>query len=340
MSPEVEDAFKTIETTKEDMLRTKELRELGSMGPHLVRLPKGLIPQYIKLAPFQEFAWKTVGHVAKKKYEEKPNDTLEINLMKAHMRIRPEEHMAAAMMTGIIAGVTGVALAFVFFFLLPDILGTMSYMLGAMMLFILPVGGYFGTLGSPGWKAKARARDIDKKLPAAMNFVSAMASANVNIDVIFKELSRQPLYGEIQNEAEWITRDTELLGMDIITAIRRGATRSPSEKFADFLQGVVTTTTSGGQLKPYFLNKSEQFEKEGKLEVRSKIETLGLMAESFVTIGVAFPLFLVIIMAIFAVISSGSDFIMLLLYAVIGGMIPGIQVGFIVGISAIGGEED
>lgn len=340
MAPEVADTFKDLEMTKDDLVKTKEIRDKAAMGPHMVRLPKGLVPQYIKLTPFQELSWRTVGHITKKKYEENPDETLEINLMKAHMKIRPEEYMAYALMAAILAGVAGVVIALVMVLFLAGMLGFLAYMIAIMAVSILPIGAYFGILGSPGSKAKARGREIDFRLPAAMNFIAALASANVNVDVIFKELSRQTLYGQIQDEAEWITRDTELLGMDILTAIKRAVARSPSERFQDFLQGVITTTTSGGQLKPYFVMKSEQYEKEAKLELKSRVETLGLMAESFVTIGVAFPLFLVIIMSIFAIISPGADMIMLLLYIVVGGMIPGIQVGFIVGLTAIGGKVE
>jgi flagellar protein FlaJ len=178
--------------------------------------------------------------------------------------------------------------------------------------------------------AKKRGHKIDKRISGSMSFISAMASADVPVDVIFKELSKQIVYGEVAREAEWITRDTELLGLDILTAIRTAASRSPSSKFQDFLQGVVTTSTSGGQLKPYFLVKAEQFEKEDRLEMRKRMETLGMLAESFVTVVVAFPLFLVVIMAIMALISKGSSgFVVTLLYVVVGLMIPLSQFGFI-----------
>jgi len=64
--------------------------------------------------------------------------------------------------------------------------------------------------------------------------------------------------------------------------------------------------------------------------MRKKMETLGMLAESFVTVVVAFPLFLVVIMAIMALISKGSSgTILLLLYVVVGLMIPLSQFGFI-----------
>jgi archaeal flagellar protein FlaJ len=182
---------------------------------------------------------------------------------------------------------------------------------------------------APGSKAKSRGKDIDRRISSAMSFVSAMASADVNLDAIFRELARQKVYGEVAEEAAWITRDTELLGVDILTAVRNGAARTPSKRFQDFLQGVVTTATSGGQLKPYFLVKAEQYEAENKLEMLQRVETMGLLAETYVTVVVAFPLFLVIIIAIFAIIGGGGSFLMEILWAIVGLMIPLSQFGFI-----------
>ncbi|HPP44515.1 MAG TPA: type II secretion system F family protein, partial [Methanomassiliicoccaceae archaeon] len=102
-------------------------------------------------------------------------------------------------------------------------------------------------------------------------------------------------------------------------------------KFQEFLRGVRTISTSGGRLKPYFLQKAEQFEKEGKLAMRSQLETIGLMAETFVTVVVAFPLFLVVIMAIMAIIPGGGSpaLTMFLLEVVIVVIVPFSQFGFI-----------
>lgn len=331
MCPEVADIFRTLEKSKRGYLRTlgAEAR-VAHPGPHLVRLPSGAVPEYIHLTSLQAFAWRMLGDRARRLGAP---EKLEDDLLKAHMKIRPEEYVAYAWMATILAGIIGAVLALivpgVLFSFLPGFDSFILRILAAVALVIIPPVAAYGILMSTASsKAKRRGRNIDQRISPAMSFISAMSSADVNVDVIFKELSRQPVYGEIKNESEWITRDTELLGNDILSAIRRAATRSPSVKWQDFLQGVITTSTSGGQLKPYFLLKAEQFEKENKLAMKAQMETLGLLAESFVTVVVAFPLFLVVIIAIFAIVNYNPTIIPLL-YMVVLLMVPVSQFGFI-----------
>jgi len=333
-------AFEKLET-RGTLTKTKRFRpgEKSREGHHMVKLPKGAKPVDVGLSAKQQVAWRMFGKFVQTRKRE--DHELEEDLLKAHIKLRPEEYLAVAWMNTTFAAVGAVVAAFVaallLFLLRINITGllfifglvaVLPIFLSYMYFFGLPAG----YKGKPASMAKKRGRKIDKKISGAMSFVSAMASADVPVDVIFKELSRQTVYGEVAREAEWITRDTELLGVDILSAIRRGAQRSPSNKFQDFLQGVVTTSTSGGQLKPYFLVKAEQFEKEDRLEMRKKMETLGMLAESFVTVVVAFPLFLVVIMAIMALITkdpAGTAFILSLLYVVVALMIPLSQFGFI-----------
>ena len=292
-----------------------------------IRLKRGEHPTHTGLTGFQRWAWRTFRA---RVLARAPDPGLEENLVKAHMRVRADEYLATVYATTVVVGiatlVAGVAVGLLF--VLSGVL-----LLGLVIGVLLPVFGTVGTFfvlqSTPGSRAKDRGRKIDRKISPAMSFVSAMSSADVNIDQIFKELGRQKIYGQVAEEAAWITRDTELLGVDILTAIRNGSQRSPSKRFQDFLQGVVTTATSGGQLKPYFLLKAEQYERENKLEMLQRVETMGLLAETFVTVVVAFPLFLVIIIAIFAVIGGGGSFMIDVLWGIVGAMIPLAQFGFI-----------
>lgn len=330
--------------TKGTLAKTKRFRpgdeETKLAGQaRLIRLPKSARPVTVPLTVYKAMCWRIMGPFVLSRSQE--NQDLEDDLIKAHIRLRPEEYLAFAWMTvtiiAILAAVGGLVISLLWlavglpigvFILFLFLVSGLPLLLGYVVFFGFPGGILYR--GKPASAAKKRKRKIEARITSSMSFISAMASADVPVDVIFKELSRQSVYGEVAKEAEWITRDTELLGVDILTAIKRGASRSPSPKFQDFLQGVVTTSTSGGQLKPYFLLKAEQFEKEDRLEMRSKMETLGMLAEAFVTVVVAFPLFLVVIMAIMALISKNqSGFVLTLLYVIVGLMIPISQFGFI-----------
>ena len=327
--------FEQLETRK-TLVTTKKFRpgEEGKRGHHLIKLPKGAKPVSVRLTEWEETCWRFFGDYVQRNY--KQNQDLEEALIKAHMRLRPQEYLAVAYTTviliGLMVGAVGALMFIVFAFGLKA--AFLGYLFLGIGIFIpLMIYGFYFGLGPlkplPVGAANRRSKLINKRISGAMSFISAMASAEVPVDVIFKELSRQPVYGEVAKEAEWSTRDTELLGVDIFTAVKRGSQRSPSTKFQDFLQGVVTTSRSGGQLKPYFLMKAEQFEKEDRLEMRKKMETLGMLAETFVTVVVAFPLFLVVIMAIMALINKQGGFIITLLFVVVGLMIPLSQFGFI-----------
>ena len=329
--PEVDSTFQRLEAT-ERSLYTTHARTVGSgEGPaRPVRMKRGAQPEFPGLTPLQAIAWRVFKDRARR--PEAVNPTLEDDLLKAHIRIRADEYTAYVLfLTWFILLPVGVVLAAVVYVVLGLLagLGILAVALGVVLAIVVVVMGNVALKSAPATQAKSRGKKIDLKISAAMSFISAMASADVNIDAIFKELSKQKIYGQVAEEAAWITRDTELLGVDILTAIKDGAARTPSKRFQDFLQGVVTTATSGGQLKPYFLLKAEQYERENKLDMAKRIETMGLMAETFVTVVVAFPLFLIIMIAIFTVVGTGGGGMSFILWAIVAMMLPALQFVFI-----------
>jgi flagellar protein FlaJ len=179
----------------------------------------------------------------------------------------------------------------------------------------------------PGSTAKSRARKIDANLPYALNFVSAMSSAGVTPTEIFKSLSKQEIYGEIKEEASWIYRDVALLGADILTAIKNNIKRTPSEKFSELLQGMIVTVTSGGSLKSYFIAKANQFMVENRQKQKELFESLGILAESYVTAAVAGILLLLIVIPIMMIISGDASQLNFL-YVIILLIVPLIHLGF------------
>ncbi|HEV8359542.1 MAG TPA: type II secretion system F family protein [Candidatus Thermoplasmatota archaeon] len=264
------------------------------------------------------------------------NDALRQGLLRAQIRQRPEVYLAVTYTNMLIAFAACAAVTGVF---------SMLWLSGALPLpgvlfaFLLPfpvvVAGviYMLAFVMPGMRAGQRAKAIDAKLPAALNYIATMASSGVTPQRVFSSLADQPIYGEVANEAAMLTRDLEVLGKDLVSGLSAAIERSPSVRWQDLLQGAITAITSGEDLKGYFLSKNMQFAQENRQEQKRFLDNLAILAESFVTVVVAAPLLLLILLSVMVMFGGGANS-MLMGYALILIMLPLAQVGFIVAIKS------
>ena len=253
-------------------------------------------------------------------------DKFKMNLESAHIDMRAAAYLSCVWVNTIMAAIVSVVIFFsLFIFLRPEI-----WLL--ILLVFIPVFAtvivYFYFTSYPGSHARARGKKIDLHLPYALNFIAAMSSAGITPTEIFKSLSKQRIYGEIREEALWIYRDVGLLGRDVISAIKANIQRTPSEKFKEFLQGAIVTVQSGGALKPYFMSKAEQYMRENRLAQKQTIESLGIMAEAYVTAAVAGILLIVIVIPLLMIISGSNKDELVILYFFIFLVVPMIHFGF------------
>ena len=258
---------------------------------------------------------------------------MKANLERAHIDIRGSAYLAVTWVNTIICAVVST----VVFITLALFLSLEIWLL--FMLAFIPVFStimcYFYFLSYPAAKARARGKKIDMHLPYALNFIAAMASAGITPTEIFKSLSKQRIYGEIREEALWIYRDVGLLGRDVISALKANINRTPSEKFKEFLQGAVVTVQSGGALKPYFMTKADQYMKENRVAQHQLLESLGIMAESYVTSAVAGVLLILIILPLLMIIRGAPASELNFMYVFIFIIVPLIHMGFAVVLSSM-----
>lgn len=278
------------------------------------------------LNKYQKLCYRWFGQVA----EIKVNDKLKENLQSAHMEIRGSAYLSLTMLNSLLGMiVTFIVISTFVFLILPSADIYLNEVLIVFFLFIPLLVGvltYFVSLALPGSRAKARGKKIDVHLAYALNFISAMSSAGVTPTEIFRSLSKQEVYGEIKEEAAWVYRDIVVMGFDVLTAIRKNIERTPSKKFKEFLQGLVVTVTSGGSLKSYFMNKTEQYLWENRQSQKQLMESLGIMAESYVTTAVAGILLLLIVIPLMMIITN--DWNSMFLYILIFMLVPMIHTGF------------
>ena len=188
-----------------------------------------------------------------------------------------------------------------------------------MLGFVVPFGTYKFLKGSAARAAHARGVALEKYLPYAASYTAAMAAANATPHKIFKSLALNgDIYGEIAYDSAMIYRDVSLLGYDLLTAMKMAVDRAASPWMTEFFQGMVGTLTAGGSLKLYFLNRAEHYMRENRTRLQEFLESLAMLAESYVVVAVAMPLFLIVMLVImFWVSGAGAQMEESTLYGVV-----------------------
>lgn len=197
--------------------------------------------------------------------------------------------------------------------------------------FLIPFGTYKYLKGGAGRAKKARGDTLEKYLPYAASYTAAMAAANSTPTNIFRSLAiNEEIYGEIAYDASMIYRDVTLLGYDLITAMKLSVERAASPWMVEFFQGMVGTLTAGGSLKLYFLNRAEHYMRENRTRLHDFLEGLAMLAESYIVVAVAMPLFLIVMLVImFWVSGKGAQISTTTMYGVVLVALPVIHSMFI-----------
>jgi flagellar protein FlaJ len=267
------------------------------------------------------------------------------DLVKARIPLLAEDYMASSIMQVIVTFVGGVLFVlFLLGFLIPQIemmenpstgenfsvSNTVQYAIIGILVFALPALVGLIQLFTPGWVASSRATNMDRQIPYAASYVSALAAANATPSQTFKSLARnKDIYGEISNEAAWIFHSMEFIGRDLVTTLKEAVDRTPSERFAEFIQGIIGTVTSGGNLKLYFLNRSEYYAQQNRVHVKDILQQMALFSEAYVVVAVALPIFAMIIAVItFWVSGAGMQLEEIHMYLLVFGGFPIIQIIF------------
>ena len=209
----------------------------------------------------------------------------------------------------------------------PPILKVLIVAIGGL---IIPYVAYNYNKNGAKREAARRGAMIEKYLPYAASYTAAMSAANATPSKIFRSLAmNKEIYGDVSDDAAMVYRDVTLLGFDLITAMKMSVDRAASIWLTEFFQGMVGTLTAGGQLKLYFLNRAEHYMRENRTRLQMFLESIALLAESYIVVAVAMPLFLIVMLVImFWVSGSGAQMSEGMLYGIVLGFVPMIHIAY------------
>ena len=207
---------------------------------------------------------------------------------------------------------------------------------------IIPYMAYKYNKNGAKREAKRRGDMIEKYLPYAASYTAAMSAANATPSKIFRSLAmNKEIYGDVADDAAMVYRDVTLLGFDLITAMKMSVDRAASVWLTEFFQGMVGTLTAGGQLKLFFLNRAEHYMRENRTRMQMFLESIALLAESYIVVAVAMPLFLIVMLVImFWVSGSGAQMSEGMLYGIVLGFVPMIHIAYAILVWTSSKEQD
>ncbi len=225
-------------------------------------------------------------------------------LPKADIRMLLRTYLSLSYTVSFLAGIVIGLFYFIrnFFLLKNPLAYSLVMSLGAFFISALLVFGFM--IIYPSSRVEERRRNIETNLPFAITHMAATASSGVPPSTMFRLLTEFKEYGEISKEAEKIVNNIDLFGVDIATAIREVARKSPSQAFKDFLEGIATTIDTGGDLNLFLKQQSEKAMFEYKIRREKYLQTLSTYADFYTAVLIAAPLFLVAILSVMSMIEG------------------------------------
>ncbi|MCI4433547.1 MAG: type II secretion system F family protein [Nitrosopumilus sp.] len=219
----------------------------------------------------------------------------------------------------------------VFFSLIAGICGGIIGMIASQIIHIQPAAiGYllppiagislmamtFGILQIiPAVNVKNRSTKLLEEIPHFIGYMSTLATSGLSLEDIFKAISKEETGEDIVKDARFITRNVEILGMDLLTAVKDLVSRTPPGPYSELLEGAIVTAQSGGNLKEYFNATAKVQLEEKKMLLQKTTEALGSVAEIYTILLIVFPLLAVIMLSIMGIMSpslGGFDLITLM----------------------------
>ena len=298
-----------------------------------------------------ELAYRIFGNFFYKNKEK--FQSLKVKIRQSHISMTVDQYLASACVYSLIAGLIGGTfgewlglkifgnpISRLSFFVDSTNVGFAEshlYLLGiltAVLLFLLSFLTVFGLIYNfPYFQADIRHACIDKSMLSSVTYMYALTKGGVSIYDVFRSLSEYThIFGTCAEEVSYIVRDMDYLGKDFISALKSAKERTPSEIFKDFIDGLILVSNSRAIVE-YIKNKSEYYQGMAELANRNFLRRLDVLAEIYVTVLVAGPLFIMTTLIVLQLFRPASAQI---LYVLIYAIIPLANLLFLVLLDTIG----
>jgi flagellar protein FlaJ len=94
--------------------------------------------------------------------------------------------------------------------------------------------------------------------------------------------------------------------MDVISALEKTSSRTPSQKLRDMIEGLISTIHTGGNLGGFLRERFKTAMKLKRVSLKKYADSLSVLSEIYVALLLTGPLLFVIMLSVMSVLGGGG----------------------------------
>ena len=256
---------------------------------------------------------------------------LKYDIKSAGLNYLLEEYLSIAIITSIVISLLlsyFTSLSFYYLFDLENQIYLLFLYFGLVIFYFIISFGIF--IFYVYFKKKSIKKEIEELLPDAIMHLSTLSTTGLPYYKMFKIMSLIEEYGEVTKVFKRISTNVEVYGMDFLEALKEEADKTPSPHLKEVFYGILTVIKSGGDMSAFLLNKAHDLMRLKEQKEKEYVDTLSMIAELYVTLLIAGPLMVIIILSVIGMIASLPIRYDLLLYFIVYLGVPLAYLAFII----------
>lgn len=256
------------------------------------------------------FSKISLNLLGKEMFKDLPKD-----LIKANMDFLPKSYISVIISSTILSFFIAIFLFIFFLFFnigvkLPIItFATEGILLRFLktfwLLFAIPVGSFLFLYSYPKLESEAVKRRINLELPFATIHMSAISGSLIDPTKIFSIIVSTKEYPYIEKEFVKLMNSINVLGHDLVSALRTSAINTSSKKLAEIFNGLATTIHSGGSLPKFFEERSNSLLFEYNLDKVKNTKMAETFMDIYISVVIAAPMILMLLLMMMKISGLG-----------------------------------
>jgi len=290
-------------------LEKETIKRLKSKEKKIVTKKVKKANQYIKIS--NKFFSKTSTSLLNKGFFV----NTKIDLIKANLELIPKSYVSIVLFSTLLSFIFSIILfIFLLFFNVilqfPFITAVEGDIFTRMLkvswtLFVIPIATFLFGYTYPSMERQHLGSRIDQELPFAVINMAAISGSMVEPSKIFNIMILTREYPFLEKEFVKLINEINVLGYDLVTALKNNARNSPSKRLAELFNGLATTINSGGDLPNFFDKRSQTLLFDYKIERQKQTRASETFMDIYISVVIAAPMILMLLLMMIKISGLG-----------------------------------